>query len=350
MKSYQKCVFSLLKSAPSFLFIVILYNLKRCCDNIKTKFTKECLTTIFRKFHHQFINVNFGRKVTVLVVTVAVVAAAKSNYDLYEFLLLLLCFVVVVKLKLDRNTIVDERVLRENPTASKVMANAFFRFIDKFTKGDIITRREEDLGDTVNNPFISRLWEYVEDERLNRPGANNIRTKILKKIVIFFHRGDECRCSKESLRKQEIKSSTFSFVTLDEPLRVEYRNAYNENIRHADLEVMRIQRKNDNDEGWTNFYIFHLENRALKILYKNYKEIGFDKRDLDLHIQLYYQSLTQLIEADDFLKRILKLYQYEDYEINGGFYNHIKNFIDMETDEDMWMEGGSWQSPENFLE
>ena len=123
-----------------------------------------------------------------------------------------------------------------------------------------------------------------------------------------------------------------------------------ENIRHADLEVMRIQRKNDNDEGWTNFYIFHLENRALKILYKNYKEIGFDKRDLDLHIQLYYQSLTQLIETDDFLKRILKLYQYEDYETNGGFYNHIKNFIDMETDEDMWMEGGSWQTPENFLQ
>ena len=122
------------------------------------------------------------------------------------------------------------------------MANAFFRFIVKFTKGDIITRGEEDVDDDdpVKNPFIRRLWEYVEEERLNRPRANNIRTKILKKIVIFFHRGDECRCSKESLRKQEIKSSTFSFVTLDEPLRVEYRNAYNGKNSYRNIIIYNI--------------------------------------------------------------------------------------------------------------
>ena len=170
---------------------------------------------------------------TVLAVTVVV---AKSNPCLCcEFLLLFLCFVIVVILKLDRNShgklncknskvefrkmiyiLVDDRVLRENPTASKVMAEGFIRLIKNFTKGYII--KDED-GDGIQ--FINRIKKYAEDERLDTE-----KTKILKKIVILFNYGDECKVTKDSLKKQE----TMSFVNLDDPFIVEYKSAYNGNF------------------------------------------------------------------------------------------------------------------------
>jgi len=319
------------------LFIVILYDLQRCCANMKLAFTKECLVTIYKNFRYQYIRVNLNRKMTVLAVTVVV---AKSNPCLCcEFLLLFLCFVIVVILKLDRNSHVDDRVLRENPTASKVMAEGFIRLIKNFTKGYII--KDED-GDGIQ--FINRIKKYAEDERLDTE-----KTKILKKIVILFNYGDECKVTKDSLKKQE----TMSFVNLDDPFIVEYKSAYNGNHRQAELEVMRIKRKNgDNDKDWTLYYIFHLENRPLKVLYKNYKEIGFDKRDLNLHIQLYYESLKELIENDKFLSKILLLYPYdvEDYETKGRFCDDIQNFIEKKATEDMWLEGGSWNTPQEFLQ
>ena len=66
------------------------------------------------------------------------------------------------------------------------------------------------------------LKKYAEDERINTP-----KTKILKKIVILFNYGDECKVTKDSLRKQE----TLNFVNLDDPFSVPYRNSYNGKIQ-----------------------------------------------------------------------------------------------------------------------
>ena len=81
-------------------------------------------------------------------------------------------------------------------------------------------------------------------------------------------------------------------------------------------------------------------------------QLHFDKRDLNLHIQLYYESLKELIENDKFLSKILLLYPYdvEDYETKGRFCDDIQNFIEKKATEDMWLEGGSWNTPQEFLQ